>query len=279
MDALRLEHVSKRYRDFLLDDVSFTLPCGCIMGFIGENGAGKTTTIRLILDMVRRDGGSIEVLGRECSKKDRRVLEHVGVVLDSCGFSEEMTGNEAGRVMAGFYKTWDREKFRRLLSDYHVDGKKRIREYSRGMKMKLSLAAAMSHESRLLILDEALNALDPMAREELLEAFQEFIMDEGHSIFLSSHILSDLEKISDYITFIHKGKILFSEEKDRLLETYGILRCDRQSLKGLPEGAVAGKRENAFGVDALVQRRLVPAGTRLDAAGLEDIMLYLSREG
>ena len=203
------------------------------MGFIGENGAGKTTTIRLILDMVRRDSGSIEVLEGNAAKRTGEFWSTWAWCWIPAASPREMTGNEAGRVMAGFYKTWDREKFRRLLSDYHVDGKKRIREYSRGMKMKLSLAAAMSHESRLLILDEALNALDPMAREELLEAFQEFIMDEGHSIFLSSHILSDLEKISDYITFIHKGKILFSEEKDRLLETYGILRCDRQSLKGL----------------------------------------------
>ncbi len=278
MDAMRLEHVSKRYGDFLLDDVSITLPKGCIMGFIGENGAGKTTTIKLILDMVKRDGGTIEVLGQECSGKGRKVLEHVGVVLDSAGFSADMTGNEVGKALSGVYRTWDRKKFSRLLSDYHVDGRKRIKEYSKGMKMKLCLAAALAHDSRLLILDEAMSALDPVAREEILEAFQDFILDEDHSIFLSSHIISDLEKISDYITFIHRGRILFSEEKDRLLETYGIFHGDRRSFLELPEGAAAGKRETAFGVDVLVRRDLVPAGARLDAPSLEDIMVYFSRE-
>ncbi|MCI9487300.1 MAG: ABC transporter ATP-binding protein [Lachnospiraceae bacterium] len=277
-DALRLRGVSKRYRGFALEDVSLTLPSGCIMGFIGENGAGKTTTIKLILDMIRRDGGSVEVFGKDCRGMRRSAWEDIGVVLDDCGFSEELTAIHVGRIMAGIYKSWDEREFERLLGSYHVDLHKRVKEYSRGMKMKLSLAVAMAHDTKLLILDEATSGLDPVAREELLESFQDFIQDEGHSIFISSHIISDLEKVCDYITFIHKGRILFSEEKDLLLENHGIFHGTREGLAELPEDAVAGVREGAFGVEALVRRDRVPGGLALDRAGLEEIMLFYSRE-
>ncbi len=278
-DALKLRGVSKRYQGFALEDVSLTLPSGCIMGFIGENGAGKTTTIKLILDMIRRDGGSIEVFGKDCRTMRRSAWENIGVVLDSCGFSEELTAIHVSRIMSGIYKSWDRQEFERLLVNYHVDRNKRVKEYSRGMKMKLSLAVAMAHDTRLLILDEATSGLDPVAREELLDSFQDFIQDERRSIFISSHIISDLEKICDYITFIHKGRLLFSEEKDVLLETHGLFHGTREGLAELPEGAVAGVRESAFGVEALVRRDLAPGGLSLDKVGLEDIMLFYSREG
>lgn len=277
-DALKLRGVSKRYQGFALQDVNFTLPSGCIMGFIGENGAGKTTTIKLILDMIRRDSGSIEVFGEDCRLMKRDAWENIGVVLDSCGFAEELTANHVSRIMAGIYKSWDKQEFERLLAGYHVDPGKRVKEYSRGMKMKLSLAVAMAHDTRLLILDEATSGLDPVAREELLESFQDFIQDERRSIFISSHIISDLEKICDYITFIHKGNILFSEEKDLLLENHGIFHGTREALRELPERAIAGIRESAFGVEALVRRNQVPGGLSLDKAGLEDIMLFYSRE-
>ena len=277
-DALRLQGVSKQYRGFALKNVDITLPSGCIMGFIGENGAGKTTTIKLILDMIQRDGGSIEIFGEECSTMGREAWEKIGVVLDDCGFSEELTGFQVGSIMSGIYKSWSREKFESLLLSYHVDGKKKVKEYSRGMKMKLSLAVALAHGTKLLVLDEATSGLDPVAREELLESFQDFIQDEGHSIFISSHIISDLEKISDYITFIHKGKILFSEEKDVLLETHGIFHGTKAELAGFSEEALVGTREGAFGVEALVRRDKMPAGVLLDRAGLEDIMLFYSRE-
>lgn len=278
-DALRLQGVLKRYHGFTLDHVSFTLPSGCIMGFIGENGAGKTTTIKLILDMIRRDSGTVEIFGEDCRTMKRSAWEDIGVVLDSCGFSEELTGVHVGRIMAGIYKNWDEAEFERLLDNYHVDRNKKVKEYSRGMKMKLSLAVAMAHDTKLLILDEATSGLDPVAREELLESFQDFIQDERRSIFISSHIISDLEKICDYITFIHRGKLLFSEEKDVLLEDHGIFHGTKEALSELPEHAVAGIRESAFGVEALVRRDKIPAGISLDRAGLEDIMLFYSREG
>ncbi len=278
-DALKLRGVSKRYRGFALEDVNLTLPSGCIMGFIGENGAGKTTTIKLILDMIRRDSGDIEVFGEDCRNMRRGAWEGIGAVLDSCGFSETLTAAQVGRILAGIYRTWDGEKFERLLCSCRVDRNKKVKEYSKGMKMKLSLAAAMAHDTRLLILDEATSGLDPVAREELLESFQDFIQDERRSIFISSHIISDLEKVCDYITFIHQGRILFSEEKDRLLENHGIFHGTREDLRALPEEAVAGLREGAFGVEALVKRDRAPVGFSLDRAGLEEIMLFYSREG
>lgn len=277
-NALVLEHVSKRYKDFSLEDVSFTLPSGCIMGFIGENGAGKTTTIKLILDLIRRDAGTIRIFGEECRKMGRDLKDSVGVVMDGCCFSEELMGKHVGKIMGSLYRSWDQKKFEELLQKYHIDGSKIVKHYSRGMKMKLSMAAALAHDSRLLILDEATGGLDPMAREELLEDFQDFIQDEGHSIFISSHITSDLEKICDYITCIHNGKILFTEEKDVLLETYGIFHGTRRQLEELDQDTVAGVREGAFGTEALVKRNGIPAGMHLDPVNLEEIMLYYGRE-
>ncbi len=277
-DALKLEHVSKQYNGFKLEDVNITLPSGCIMGFIGENGAGKTTTIKLILDLIKRDGGRIQILGQESRNMPRALKDSIGVVMDTCCFSEELTAKHVGKIMKGFYASWDQEKYEELLRKYRIDLMKKVKEYSRGMKMKLSMAVALSHDTRILILDEATSGLDPVAREELLETFQDFIQDEEHSIFISSHIISDLEKICDYITFIHKGKILFSEEKDVLLESYGILHCSRRELEELSKSAVAGVREGAFGVEALVKRKKIPGGMHVDPANLEDIMLYYSRE-
>lgn len=277
-DILRMEHVSKQYKGFALEDVNLTLPSGCIMGFIGENGAGKTTTIKLILDLIKRDSGSIRIFGEECREMSRNVKEEIGVVMDHCCFSEELAGKHVGKIMGGFYRNWDQDLFETLLEKYRIDGNKMVKQYSRGMKMKLSMAAALAHSPRLLILDECTGGMDPVAREALLEEFQNFIMDESHSIFISSHIISDLEKICDYITFIHKGRILFSEEKDRLLETHGILHCTKEQLEELKREAVVGVRKGAFGAEALVKRNEIPAGWNTEPVNLEEIMLYYSRE-
>ena len=277
-DLLKLEHVSKRYRGFSLEDVNITLPAGCIMGLIGENGAGKTTTIKLILDLVRRDSGTIRIFGEDSRSLRRNIKEKIGVVMDSCCFSEELTGVQVGKVMRGIYRNWDQEQYEEMLSRYRISRKKLIKEYSKGMKMKLSLAAAISHSAELLILDEAAGGLDPRARETLLETFQDFVMDERHSVFVSSHILSDLEKVCDYITYIHGGRVLFSEEKDRLLESYGIVHCTERQLEELDRGTVAGVRKTAFGLEVLVRKTALPSGWSADPANLETIMLYYGRE-
>lgn len=225
----------------------------------------------------RAGGRPLSISGSE--ELDSGAKEEIGVVFDGSNYPDIRSPRKISAVMKRIYRSWDEAAFFQLLKKLSLPPDKQIRQFSKGMKMKLAISAALSHHSRLLILDEATSGLDPVAREELLDSFQDFIQDERRSIFISSHIISDLEKISDYITFIHKGRLLFSEEKDVLLETHGLFHGTREGLAELPEGAVAGVRESAFGVEALVRRDLAPGGLPLDKVGLEDIMLFYSREG
>ncbi len=278
-NAIVVKNLSKKYKGFALDNVSFTLPSGCIMGFIGANGAGKSTTIRLMLGLAKRDGGQVSVLGEDPASASPKLKEHIGVVMDECGFPETLNLKDIGIIMSKCYTTWNSARFSELSSKFELPYKKQIKEYSRGMKMKLSIAVALSHDSRVLILDEATSGLDPVVRDEVLDVFLEFIQDEGHSIFISSHIMSDLEKVCDYITFIRDGKVLLSQEKDLLREKYLVVKCSESELENIDKDAVIGVRRNRFGVEALVERRLVPRGMIADPAGLEDIMLYFVKEG
>jgi len=277
-EILKLTNVSKNYPKFKLDNVSLTLPSGCIMGFIGENGAGKSTTIKLIMELAHKDSGHIEIFGMDNEGLPRNVMEHIGTVMDTLHLPEEMTGANVSKVMSCVYKTWHKDTFDGYMKKFRIDPKKRIKEYSRGMKMKLGMAIALSHDTKLLILDEATSGLDPVAREEMLDMLLEFIQDESHGVFISSHILSDLEKICDYITFIHEGKILLSEAKDILMEQYGILKCSKQQLETVDPDAVVAARENSFGVEALVFRDRVPEDMVVDPAALEDIMVFYVKE-
>jgi len=277
-NALEIRNLSKSYGDFVLQDINLTLPSGCIMGFIGENGAGKTTTIRLILDLIRRDSGEIFLLGRDNRSDFSPVLEHVGVVFDESCFPEALSAGSVNGVMKHIYRTWDEQKYQDLCGRFSLPMKKSVKEYSRGMKMKLGFAVALSHDARLLILDEATSGLDPIARDEILDLLLDFIQDETHSVFISSHIISDLEKISDYIAFIHRGKLLFCEEKDALRSKYALIRCSAEELDNLGPGAVVGQRRGAFGAEALVIRDKIPQGLATEPAGVEDIMVYMVKE-
>ncbi len=270
--AMELRDVSKRFDGFYLDHVSLTLPQGCIMGFIGENGAGKSTTIKLLLDLIKRDEGSIRLLGQTENSKGLR--EHLGVVMDETSFPENLSAKDVQSVMKNVYRTWNRTTYQAYLKRFGLPETKPVKDYSRGMKMKLSIAVALSHDAKLLILDEATSGLDPIVRDEILDVFLEFIQEEDHSIFLSSHILSDLEKICDYITFLHKGKVIFTEPKDELLDKYCIVKCSEQEFRALPSGRVRGYRKNSFGVEALLEKRDVPSGLVKDPAQMEDIMLF-----
>lgn len=272
--ALEIRDVSKQYPGFSLDHINFALPTGCIMGLIGENGAGKSTTIKLILDLVKKDSGQIRVLGETLTTESRALKEKVGVVMDECNFPECMRIEEIGKMMKHCYRTWDADKFQRYQKKFGLSSGKRVKDCSRGVKMKLTIAVALSHDSRLLILDEATSGLDPIVRDEILDIFLDYIQDEKNSILISSHIISDLEKICDYITFLHEGKLIFSEEKSRLLETYSVLKCSGEELQAVDPAAIAGIRRNSFGVEALVRRSAVPEGLLQDAATIEDIMLY-----
>lgn len=278
LNGIKLTEITKDYGSFKLDNVSMTLPAGYIMGMIGENGAGKTTLIKTILGLAKYDKGSVEIFDKPFDPEDSDVKEQIGVVMDECSFPDDMTAAQLDKVMNSCYRTWDSREFRKHLENFELPDDRKIKKFSKGMKMKLSIAQALSHDSRLLILDEATAGLDPVVREEVLNILQEFIQDESRSVLISSHILSDLEKICDYITFIHKGKVIISESKEELLEKYAVARCSNEDFAAIDKSAVAAVREGMFGVEALVLRNAVNPALIADNASIEDIMVYLARE-
>ena len=275
-NAIEVRGLTKRYKDFALEGLDLALPYGCVLGLVGENGAGKSTTIRLIMDALERDGGTVTVLGRDNRSREFLDLkEDIGVVLDETFVPEVINAKQLGKIMAGTYKNWDQAAYDGWIRRFELPLDKKFKDYSRGMTMKLGIAAALSHHPRLLLLDEATGGLDPMVREELLEVFADFAAEEGHAVLLSSHIVSDLERICDYIAFLHKGKLALCGEKDVLLDKYGILKCSREQLANIPEEAVHGKRVGTYGVEALVEREFMPRDAVVDRANLEDIILYM----
>lgn len=253
-----------------------------MLGLVGENGAGKTTLIKAITGSVKFDSGSIEVLGHDIdaasqNKTDDRFRQDIGTVLAEDSFPEIMTAGMIGNVMKSIYINWDSACYNRYLEKFGLDSKKKYKEYSRGMKMKLSIAVAMSHNAKLLLLDEATSGLDPVVRDQLLDEFNEFTRDENNSILISSHITSDLEKICDYIAFIHEGRIVMCDTKDAILDKYGILHCTDDVLAELADGAVAGSKSSDYGAEALVVRSKVPDTFDISPVSLDDIIVYIAR--
>lgn len=278
-NALELCNVTKKYKDFVLDNVTLCLPQGCVMGLIGENGAGKSTTIKAITGAIRADGGTINVLGSDIrSGEFRKVKEDISVVMDEACFPDALCPHQVNKVMKQIYDNWEEDVFFSYLDQFKLPGKKAFKEFSKGMKMKLSIAAALSHRPRLLILDEATSGLDPIVRDEILEVFIEFTRDERHSVLISSHIISDLEKICDYIAFIHEGKLLFCEEKDVLLEQYGVLSIGMQDFEAVDPEAVLSSRNTGYGVEAIVRRSMIPESFHVEKAGIEAIMVAMAKE-
>ena len=277
MNAIQLSHINKSFGDFAIRDLCLEVPSGTICGLVGENGAGKSTTIRLLMGALRPDSGSARVLGTDVSSPEfRAVKEDIGVVLDEAYFPESLNAVQVGKIMAGTYRRWDQGLYDGYLKRFDLPLKKQFKDFSRGMRMKLAIAVALSHQPKLLVLDEATAGLDPIVRDEVLDLFNEFTREEDHSILISSHILSDLEKLCDYIAFLHKGDLLFCEEKDRLLEEYGIFEDSRENLDCLmPEAIVAREETRYGGVRALVKRDLAPAGFRMEKPSVEDIILFL----
>lgn len=278
MNALEIKDLTKSYKNFQLGPVNLTLPCGCIMGLIGENGAGKSTTIKLILDMIEKETGSITILGKNNQKELHITKEEIGVVLNEPGYPECIRTEQLGKIMKYTYKQWDDKVFLELVKKLKIPADTDFKDLSSGNKMKLGIAAAMSHHSKLLILDEATNGLDPVAREDVLDMLYEFTRDETHSILISSHIVSDLEKLCDYITFIHNGKILLCEEKDRLLEQYGILRCGEEELKRLNKKAIKGKKSMPYGIEVVVDKDKLPMGMETGVISIEDLFIFMIKE-
>ena len=277
MNAIELSHIRKSFGGFAIQDLCLTVPSGTICGLVGENGAGKSTTIRLLMGALRPDGGTAKVLGTDVSSPEfQDVKEDVGVVLDEAYFPEVLNAVQVGKIMASTYRRWDDSLYQSYLRRFDLPEKKPFRDYSRGMRMKLSIAVALSHQPRLLVLDEATAGLDPIVRDEVLDIFNEFTRQEDHSILISSHILSDLEKLCDYTAFLHQGELLFCDEKDQLLETYGILTDTAEQVECLtPEAVVAREPSGYGGVRALVRRDLAPSGFQLERPTVEDIILFM----
>lgn len=274
MNVLELKNVSKNYKTFKLDNVSFEIPQGCVMGVIGENGAGKSTVIKLILNMISRDSGEIEIFGNSDIQSAKAQL---GVVLDEAGYPPYFTAAHVNKIMSKTFEEWNEEHYFGYLSKFGIDIKKKFKEMSRGTKMKFAIAAAISHNAKLLILDEATGGLDPIIRDEILDILYDYVADGEKSILMSSHIISDLEKICDYITFIHNGKIIFSEEKDLMTEKYGILRCDPEFADSYPQNAILGMKRTPLGCELLLDRSLISSEIKTERASIESIMLLMSR--
>ncbi len=276
-NALVVNDVTKRYRDFVLDQVSFSVPCGTIVGLIGENGAGKSTTINAILGLINRDSGNIELLGEADPQSNDSIRNQIGVVFDGNNYPDVLSARKLNRVLGNIYSAWDERKFFSLLEKMSLPTDKKIKEFSKGMKMKLSIAAALSHNSKLLILDEATSGLDPVVRDDILDMFLEFVQDENNSVMVSSHITSDLEKVADYIVFIHKGKVVFCKSKDELRYKYGIIRCGAAQFDAVDKDEVIAYRKQDYEWEILIAdrekaQRKYPKAV-IDPATIDEIML------
>ena len=272
MNAIEIKNLSKHYQGFSLENLNLTLPSGCIMGLVGENGAGKSTTIRMILGMARPDSGEITVFGQKLTAEQK---ERIGVVLDEPGYPSCMNAAQIGKMLAGIYRSWEQETYAGYLTKLRIPEKKPFKDFSKGMKMKLCLAAALSHGASLLILDEATSGLDPVVRDELLDIFNDFTRDEGNSVLISSHIVSDLEKICDYIAFLHKGRLMLCREKDELLNEYAFVQGSREEIDTLNP---IGRRDGRFGTEAIVRRSDVPAGMKNSPITIEDLFVFMAKE-
>lgn len=277
--VLQVKEIHKQYPQFLLDKINFELPEGAIMGLIGENGAGKSTTMRIILGMAQADSGSVSIFGHEgVTEQDRA---QIGVVFDELPFNQTLFVSHLGKVMQGIYPNWDQQAYEEYLARFRLPGKKELKDFSRGMKMKLSLAVAMSHHARLLILDEPTSGLDPVVRAEILDLFLEFISDGKRSILVSSHMTGDLERIADYITLIHQGRVILSKNKDELIYGYGIARADRQTLAAVDSSLVEAIQDGPYGSQALINDRVrferEYPDILLDRLNLDEMMVMLCR--
>ena len=277
-NAIELKAVTKNYDGFTLDKISFDVPKGCIMGFIGQNGAGKTTTIRSLLHITDIDSGEIKLLGMDHVKNESEIKKRIAVVFDELPFHDIFTAKDMARIFEGMYPEWDNKVYMNYIERFGLPKRKKIGKFSKGMKMKLQIACALSHNAELLVMDEATTGLDPVVRDEILHIFMEYLQNGERSILMSSHITSDLEKIADMVTFIDRGKLLLTGCKDEIIEKHGILRCDKDSVKNIDSADIVSVRMNSFGAEVMLNDREQASykyrGCIIDTASLDDIMLY-----
>ncbi len=277
-NCIEVKNITRTYPQFSLKNVTFSVPCGSVVGFIGENGAGKSTTIRAILGLLKKGEGSITVLGENADELSPATKEKIGVVFDGLSFPENLTVKQLDKVMGGIYKTWDSDRFFGYMAKFELPLGKTFKSFSRGMVMRLSIAAALSHDTQLLILDEPTSGLDPVMRSEILDIFLEFMQDESHSILISTHITSDLEHIADYICFIHKGEIMFTEERNEMMERHRILKCTDEQLNSIDKADIIGVRRGRFQNEVLTTNAHKYPDIPADAPTNEEIMVFYVKE-
>lgn len=277
-NSIELKNVTRVYPQFKLDNISFDLPCGTVMGFIGENGAGKSTTIRAILGLLKKGEGTITVLGEDANALSAETKEKIGVVFDGLTFPESLTPKQLDKILGGLYRTWDSEMFYGFLTRFGLPTNKKLKTFSRGMVMRISIAAALSHHPQLLLLDEPTSGLDPVVRSEILDLFLEFMQDETHSILMSTHITSDLEHIADYICFIHQGRIMFTEERNEMLEKYRILKCTDEQLAAMDRADIIGMRKGRYSNEVLTLAAEKYPDFAADVPTIEEIMVYYVKQ-
>lgn len=280
-NVLEINNITKDYKKFKIDNISFNLPKGYIMGFIGANGAGKTTTIKFILNMIKRDSGEIKVFGLDNIREEERIKEQIGVVFDECYYLEDWTLNDVEKAVSMFYKNWNSSIYEKYLKEFNLARDKKVKDLSRGMRMKLMIAVAFSHEAKLLILDEPTSGLDPVARDEFLDILRDYIEDEEKSVIFSSHITSDIEKIADYITYINNGKIIFTGEKDEFLEKYCIIKGGKEDITESQKKEIIGLRMHSTGFEGLIElKKAVGFSSKviIEKASLDEIMIYMNKE-
>lgn len=277
-NILEIRELSKDYGDFVLDKISFSLPRGVIMGLIGENGAGKSTTINCILNEIQKSSGTIRIFGKDHSTDEIEIKDKLGVVFDENHFPDIFTPEEIGKFMSDIYSAWEWQLYHQFLEKFELPKDKKIKDFSKGMKVKLAFAVALSHNAELLILDEATSGLDPIIRDDVLDMLIDFVQDESHSVLVSSHITSDLEKVADYITFIHKGKLIFTQDKDTLIDNYGIISCGAAVFDTINKSEVIAYRKEDYQFKVLVNNRTKAAKQYPNAivspATIEEIMLF-----
>lgn len=277
MDVFRFDSVEKKYPGFKFSIPELSLPGGNVMGLVGENGAGKTTLIKLLMDMVTPDSGRIEVFGKDTDKDFQETKQRIGFVLDEANFPDSINGSQVDTIMGLCYRNWDSKTFLGYLERFSLPKEKLFRQFSRGMKMKLALAVALSHEAELLVLDEPTGGLDPVARGEILEIINEYTRDETHSVLISSHIISDLEKICDYITFLHQGSVLFSQDKETLLDSYALVRCSRERAEELDPSSLLCVQSFPYSEEILMKSDRVPSFLHSERVGIEQIMVMMAK--
>lgn len=277
-NSIEIKGLTKKYSQFSLDGIDLTVPCGSVVGFVGENGAGKTTTIKAILGLIKPDSGSVNVLGGEANSLPAELKEKIGVVFDGLAFPPTLNALQLDKVMGGIYKSWSSEVFFKYLNRFELPMKKKFSTFSRGMEMRLSIAAALSHNPQLLVLDEPTSGLDPIMRSEILDIFMEFMQDESHSILLSTHITSDLEHIADYIAFIHKGRLIFTEERNEMRDKYRILKCSEEQLSLIDKEDIIGMRKGRYSCEVLTTAADKYPDIASDIPSIEEIMVYYVKE-